>query len=212
VTPPARIACLVVVVAGIATAPLERASSRVLLGVWLAVVLLVTRPAPRWLLTRGGPALLGVAALLVPFALTAAPERVALLAARALGAASAALSIGSTVALHEVGPALGRLGFPRALAGTVRALLWQVGHVGMEGRRLLLARALRGERGFGPEVLAQLLVRTTARAERVDLAMRLRGADLSTSAERARFGAVGLAALLISAAASVALHAERLRP
>jgi energy-coupling factor transporter transmembrane protein EcfT len=68
---------------------------------------------------------------------------------------------------------------------------------------LILARQLRGARRFGPEVLAQLLVRTTERAERVDLAMRLRGAS---GTEQSGFDLGGVALLLGALFVAVALH------
>ena len=102
--------------------------------------------------------------------------------------------------------ALRSLGAPRLLAATIHTMLWQAEHVGDEGRRLLLARRLRGCRErFGPDLLAQLLVRTTARAERVDLAMRLRGAD-GAPPPRPRLGLVDLAVAALSLAAGAALH------
>lgn len=201
--PAARLACLVVLAAGIATAPLGSGQSRALLAALLLLVLLVTRPKPRWLFLRLGPALLGLAALLVPLLLSGSAAQAPEILGRALGAACVATCIGSTIPLADLGPALATLGVPRVVASTVHTLLWQVEHVGSEGRRLILARQLRGARRFGPEVLAQLLVRTTERAERVDLAMRLRGAS---RAERGRFGVDGAALLLGALLVAVALH------
>lgn len=201
--PAARLAGLIVLAAGIATATLASTTSRALLVAILAGVLLVTRPSPRWLALRLAPVLLGLGALLVPLLVGGGGARAPEILARALGAALVAISIASTIPLAELGSALATLGVPRSLASTVHTLLWQLEHVGGLGRRLILARQLRGARRFGPEVLAQLLVRTTGRAERVDLAMRLRGA---LGAERARFGLDGLVVTALALALALALH------
>jgi energy-coupling factor transporter transmembrane protein EcfT len=86
-------------------------------------------------------------------------------------------------------------------------MLWQVGHIGTEGRRLVLARRLRGARGaIGPEILAELLVRTTARAARVDLAMQLRGAHSEAAARQAPLAARDALATGIALALGIGLH------
>lgn len=196
-------ACLVVLAAGIATAPLGSLASRGLLAALVLAVLGLARPRPRWLARRLGPPLVGLAALLLPLVLVSSAERSAEIVARAVGAAVVAAAVASTLALAELGPALAALGVPRALSSAVHALLWQLEHVGAEGRRLILARQLRGARRFGPEVLAQLLFRTAARAERVDLAMRLRGASAPAAG---RISRRDLPALCAALAAAVALH------
>jgi hypothetical protein len=56
------------------------------------------------------------------------------------------------------------------------------------------------------EVLASLLAKTAERAERVELAMRLRGAGLGEASAQRRLGAGDLPALGASAAAAVAIH------
>ncbi|MCC6901140.1 MAG: hypothetical protein IT377_19360 [Polyangiaceae bacterium] len=203
VTPSARVACLLVLATGIATAPLASAPSRVALAVLLVALALSTRPRIGWLARRLGPALLALGALLVPLAI-ADPDRALLVALRAVGAAFAASCLASTLSLGELGPALRGLGVPRSLSGAVHALLWQLEHVASEGRRLVLARRLRGATRFGPEVLAQLLVRTSARAERVDLAMRLRGADGAPAGPR--LGASGVLSALAALTVVTALH------
>ncbi len=203
-SPVARITCLVVLAAGIATAPLGSSSSRWALALLLLALLLITRPRFSWLARRLGPALLALGALLVPLALSMDLARVVVIALRAVGAALASACLASTIPLRELGPALVAVGTPRSLASAVHTLLWQLDHVGAEGRRLMLARRLRGAERFGPEVLSQLLVRTAARAERVDLAMRLRSAD--GAPEASRFGAVDALVCLSALAVVVALH------
>jgi energy-coupling factor transporter transmembrane protein EcfT len=141
-----------------------------------ALVGLATRPRWAWLWRRSLVALPALGALTAALAL-ADPPRALAVGARAVAALVVALSVASRIELASLPGALRVLGAPRELAATVHAMLWQIEHVADEGRRLLLARQLRGAERVGPEVLAQLLIRTGARAERVDLAMRLRGAD-----------------------------------
>lgn len=202
-TPSARVACLLVIVAGIGTAPLDSGRSRAALAAVLLGIALVTRPRLGWLARRLGPALVALGALLVPLFIADA-ERGLSMALRAGSAAFAGSCIASTLSLTELGPGLAGVGVPRALASVVHTLLWQLEHVGSEGRRLILARRLRGARRFGPEVLSQLLLRTAARAERVDLAMRLRGADGAPVGPR--FGTAGVVSSLAALAAVAALH------
>lgn len=201
--PVARIGSAVVLALGVATAPLTTALSRVALGVLVLGVLALTRPPLRAALLRVGGAALGLGILLVPF-LVMSPARALEVGARALGVVCLVTALVSSVPLARLGPALAGLGVPKALSSTVRALLWQLEHVAGEGRRLLLARRLRGAERFGPEVIAQLVVRTAARAERVDLAMRLRGAELGAADDALAPGDV--AWMLGALALAVGLH------
>jgi energy-coupling factor transporter transmembrane protein EcfT len=151
----------------------------------LVVVLGLTRPDPRVLARRALFALGAIVALCIPFAIAGDWARAIELGARASAATLIALAFASTWKLDELPAALRALGLPLDFVSTVHAMLWQVGHIGSEGRRLVLARRLRGARGVvGPEILAELLVRTTARAERVDLAMQLRGTHSQLAAGR----------------------------
>lgn len=204
--PATRIACLILLAAGIATARMSSLESRLALGLLCLAVLLATRPRARFLLKRLVPALLGVGLLLLPLGLSVNSERAVEVILRAAGAVTITTLVASTVELPELGKALGMLGAPAELTSLVHTLLWQLGNVGAEGKRLLLARQLRGARGFGPEMLAQLLVRTAARAERVDLALRLRGPGGGADESGQRFGVRDAAALATVCASLVALH------
>lgn len=201
-TPAGRIATSLLLVAGVATAP-ERAWPAAL--ALAALCLVLTRPRPAWFLKR---ALLGLLPLLAMTAALALDDTARALAvgARALAALVIALSMAGTLDLASLPGALRALGAPRALSATIHAMLWQLEHIADEGRLLVLARRLRGDaRSAGPEVLAQLLIRTAARAERVDLAMRLRGAD-GLPPPRQRLRARDGAAIALGAGTVVALH------
>lgn len=120
-----------------------------------------------------------LAALLLPLAAGGAAERAGLTAGRALAALTCAMSMFSLVHERELSGALRGLGLPAALGAVLSAMLRQASQVRREGRRLVLARRLRGASGgwVSARVLAALLDRTRQRADRVDLALRLRGAD-----------------------------------
>jgi cobalt/nickel transport system permease protein len=115
-----------------------------------------------------------------------APERAALIGCRALLALIAAIAIAGTIPSGRFGPALAAIGVPSSLAAVIAGVLRQLDLLLAEGRRLALARRLRGARGTAAsvEMLAALLTRSAARAERVELAMRLRGyAGLAPAAD-----------------------------
>jgi energy-coupling factor transporter transmembrane protein EcfT len=139
--------------------------------------LLLSRPRMRTLTTRSGVAAGAIVAAVLPFVITGNVERAALLAARAAAAVTVAIAVGSTLKQNDLAPALAALGVPGALTRVVATMARQLGSVTDQGRRLVLARNLRGSHGsaVGVEVIATLLLRTAARAERVDLAERLRG-------------------------------------
>lgn len=205
-SPAGRIASALVLASAIATMPNARERHAALAVAALAALLFALgRPRVGWLLRRALPALLFTAALLVPFLLAGQRERAHEIALRATAAVSVVLLVASTLSLAELPTALFSLGVPRSLAGTVHALLWQLEHVGDQGRRLLLARRLRGARGaFGPEMLSALLWRTADRAERVELAMALRHAD--PLGRRRPLGASDFAAIVLCLAFGIALH------
>jgi energy-coupling factor transporter transmembrane protein EcfT len=157
-----------------------------------ACVLVATRPSGRWLVRALGLALLPLGAVVLPLWLTDA-ELGARITTRALCVAVATLAFASTQKPHELGAALRGLGVPRSLSAVVATLTRQAARLVPEGRRLLLARELRGARTWwvGPDVMAHLLVRTTRRAERVALAAELRGASAGVPRPAPMSGADG---------------------
>lgn len=206
-SPAGRILCSVFLVASVATLDVSTTRVRVALLFVLLAVLAVARPDPRALLRRSVLAVGAIVAMCVPWALAGDFARALELAGRASAASLIALAFASTVALDQLPSALRALGLPADFTSTVHGMLWQVGHIGTEGRRLVLARRLRGARGvIGPEVLAELLVRTTARAERVELAMQLRGAHSEAAARRVPLAARDLPAMIVALALGIGLH------
>jgi energy-coupling factor transporter transmembrane protein EcfT len=176
--------------------------------VLLGGVAVLARPRARWLARRAAAASMAVAAIVVPFVLAGQTERAAEFAFRAATAVALALTFAATISLADLPRALATLRVPRALSGAVHALLWQLEHVGDEGQRLLLARRLRGARGaFGPEVLSSLLARTAIRAERVDVALALRGVRAPESRDGLR--RTDWVATVAVLAFAVALHVGR---
>jgi len=204
-----RLLATLVLVAGIATAPVpERRTALLLASVVAAAALGWARPRLGWLWRRALAASLAVTALAIPFLLAGQPERAANVGVRAALALTVTLALASRLELRELPATLVSLRVPRELASTLHALLWQLEHVANEGRRLLLARRLRGATGvIGPEVLSSLFARTTLRAERVELAVALRGGD--PLGERRALSWVDVIAAAIALALGWALHVAR---
>jgi energy-coupling factor transporter transmembrane protein EcfT len=206
ISPPGRLLAAVVLVAGIATSPVAKSRAALAMALTtVALTLLWARPRPRWLLRRAAAALLAVATLVVPFLLADSAGRAREVALRASLALLLTLAVASTLRLAELPNALVSLRLPRELASTVHALLWQLEHVADEGRRLVLARRLRGARSaYGAEVLSEMLTRTAARAERVELAVALRGG--SSLGPRKKLGTLDLVAVAACLALAMAIH------
>lgn len=206
-SPAARVLCSILVVGGVALTP-AHASAAAAAGVLVALTLLVTRPTAKALLLRGLPALLAIAALVVPLLLAGRFHDASAIALRAGLSTLAALAFASTIAAGELGAALRALGVPLALSATIETMLRQLSTLESEGRRIAFALRLRGARGstLTTHVCAALLVRSAARAERVGLAMRLRGYDVRHAAQRARLRSRDLPALTAATLAITALQ------
>lgn len=164
----------------VATAPLQQTS---LLASWAVAggCFAFTGLQGRLLARRLLPAIPVLFALLLPLALAGDRGRAGLTAVRALAALACALSISTALPRGDLPGALRGLGLPQTLAALLTSLLRQVGAIQAEGKRMLLARELRGAGGLrlSADTLGRLLARTQARAERVDLAQRLRSGGLA---------------------------------
>ncbi len=194
-------------VVGVATVPFHHTPVRLAVGFVLIATFALTRPDFGLLWRRGLLAIGAVAALMVPWVVTGDIEHALEVGARASAATLIALAFASTLPLRELSPALRALGVPAVFASTISTMLWQLSNVAAEGRRLVLARKLRGVRGVvGPEILAELFLRSTARAERVELAMSLRGAHSASTNRRTGLGAEDVLGALACGAVSVGLH------
>lgn len=206
-SPAGRILCSVFLVASVATVDPSTARVRVAVLVLVIALLALTRPNPLVLGRRALVALGAVVALCLPWVIAGNWPRALELGGRAAASTLIALAFAGTLRRSELPGALRALGLPADFASTVHAMLWQVGNIGSEGRRLVLARRLRGARGaIGPEILAELLVRTTARAERVDLAMQLRGASSEAAARRVGLTTRDVLAAAIALGTGIGLH------
>ena len=161
-------------VAAVATAPPGPVALLAAAGVTGA---LLVRHGARRLGRLLFPATVMVAGTTLPIAVSFGASHGLLVGARALLAvASAAALLGGTPA-SRLAPALRGLGIPSAVTTTLAAALRLSGLLVDEGRRLVLARRLRGDRSIlaGGAVLGALFTRAVTRAERMDLAMALRG-------------------------------------
>ena len=207
-SPAARVLGCAVLVTAISTAPLRSRDALVACACATVAVLCVTRAAPLALLKRSVLAVPLLATLVLPMWLVGQAGHAFELGLRALLALITALSFAATLSIVELPAALSNLGLPRALVLVLGTMLRQAGAVQAQGQRILLARKLRGAKGgaVSAEVLASLLASTSERAERVELAMRLRGADLATPKAGRGLGPPDLPLLLASACAAVAIH------
>ncbi len=207
-SPAARVLGCTVLVTGISTAPLRSRDALVASACATLVVLLITRAAPLELLKRSLVAVPVLAALVLPVLLAGHARHAFELGFRAMLALITALSFAATLSIIDLPSALSSLGLPRPLARMLGTMLRQAGAVQAQGQRILLARKLRGAKGgaMSAEVLASLLTSTAERAERVELAMRLRGADLATPKAGQGLGPRDLPLLLASSCAAIAIH------
>lgn len=207
-SPAARLLAGALLVAAIATAPLGSPRALSISAAVLVAMLLAAQPRLGLLAKRALPAVLLIVALVLPLLIAGQTAQAIAMGARASLAVGVALAVAATLQLDELPGALLALGIPTALARVVETMLRQVSSVQAEGRRIVLARRLRGARGFGvgPEVLSALLVRTSARAERADLAMRLRGYNAEAARDQARLCLRDVPLLLLVLAAVVLLH------
>ena len=176
-TPAGRVLGAIILTTAIATLP--TVNQRVALALLACVIAatLAARPNLKRLSLRLSIALMVIGMLVLPFLLSGQLERAARLSLRALGAATVALAFTSDLLGAELARALGALRAPAALVEVLEGLTLQLDSLKTTCGRLLLARKLRGARGLrgSASVLPELLVRSAERAERVDLARRLRG-------------------------------------
>jgi cobalt/nickel transport system permease protein len=209
-SPAARLVCALVIVTALATLPLAVPAG--LLGALVVVIALLGSVRPHWgvLGKRLLPALLMIAALVTPLLLSGSGARAAAVFARATLAVLAALAFAETLRPEELGAALRALRFPPALAEVVTTLLRQLEALGGEARSIGLARRLRGAHGpaFSADAVATLLIRAHDRAERAQLAQRLRGFGAETASQKARLRRSDGALLALSGLAAAFLHAS----
>ncbi len=209
-SPAARLLSALVIVTALATLPLAAPAG--LLGAGIIVIALLSSVRPRWgvLGKRLLPALLMIAALVMPLLLSGNGTRAAAVSARAALAVLAALAFAETLRPEELGAALRALRVPPALAEVVGALLRQLEALGGEARSIALARRLRGAHGpaLSADALATLLIRAHDRAERTELAQRLRGFGAEAATQKARLRRGDGALLALSGLAATVLHAS----
>jgi energy-coupling factor transporter transmembrane protein EcfT len=201
-----RIATAIALVVGIATLPVDSLRRALLILSIVAISIAVARPRARWLVGRASATSVAIFAVTIPLLLAAEPARALAIGFRALAAALVALAIASTLSIAQVPRALRALGMPQILASTIYAMVWQLEHVSDEARRLLLARRLRGATGIGPGVMTSLLVRTRLRADRVSLAMELRGATAESATPTTRFTPRDAVVVVLALFAVFGLH------
>jgi energy-coupling factor transporter transmembrane protein EcfT len=174
----ARLLAGVILIVAVATMPARAiaVSASLLLA---ALLLVLVRPRRSLLAAAGWLGIVPLAALLTPWWLAGDSEVALLLGGRGLSAIGVATVLAASLERDELVGGLSALGVPEALVGVVSTMLRQARGVREQGHSLLLARRLRGARGpqVSVDVLAALLARTAERAERIELATRLRGAD-----------------------------------
>jgi energy-coupling factor transporter transmembrane protein EcfT len=206
-TPAARLLAGVVLLAACATAPLAAPALAFAAGIALLAVFWA-RPSVAMFAPAFGAGVLGLTTLLVPLLFAGQRATAAQLGARGCLTLTVALAFASTFSVGELAGALSALGVPRPLCAVTSSMLRQLGAVRAQGRSLLLARRLRGATGsaFGADVLAALFERTAERAERAELAARLRGHELVSARRRARIRISDAPLLICVAALALSLH------
>jgi len=170
---------------------------------------LLCRPNLRRLSVRLSLALAVILGLVAPFVVIGDWASAARLGLRALGAATIALLFTSDLSSSALAGALRTLRAPVALVEVIEGLALQLDSLRNVAARIVLARKLRGASGLRGSVtiLPELLVRSAERAERVDLARRLRGYDAK---RRSEMTAADLPCVVLAALAAVSLHLVQL--
>ncbi len=183
VTPGARLLGGVVLALGFATARPSVWALTAAAFFLLAVIQLAAPPPRRWQ-GRLAVALLGSSVVLLPFALGGDMERLGQMLLRTTTATLAAVAMSLSIRGTELSGALESLRAPRAIAQMVAHTTAQLGSIASEGKRLVLARKLRGARGTSAnlELMSSLLIRCAERAERRALASELRGSSATRTA------------------------------
>lgn len=214
-SPAARLLSCVVLVGATALLPLDAHASLAVAG-FLATALyaLASAPSSRGAGARGTTRrlLLAYAAVLasvVPMAFANPLDTTLLRVARAAVCVTFAVAFAALLPRSELGAALVALGAPRGMADTVATLLRQLGALVHVGERLVLARSLRRATGVAAMVgvLPSLLLCGVRRAERVELAMKLRGSASGVTNRQARLRPRDAWLLAVVATIAVSLHA-----
>lgn len=179
VAAPTRVALALALSGTMAILPSPRAPSlAAAIGCTVATVVIFRPPWRRFVpVVAGAAGLIGFT--LAPLAWYHGVGEIIPLAVRSGACTATAVALLSELDPLTLESALLSLRVPPVLAAVVGTLLRQAEALVVDGRRLVLARQLRGARGraIGPEILARLLLRAHAQAERVQLAATLRGYD-----------------------------------
>ncbi len=206
-SPAARLAACIVVVSAVGTAPAGSGRGTLVSLVVAMAVVVAASPSARWIFTRGALAMAPLAALIAPLALES-PESAAWLAVRSILATLVALGFAATLGGAELPRALRGLGVPASLSRIIETMTRQIATAGSDLRRLVLARRLRGARfAASVDAVAVAVGRGAVRAERIGLAMRLRGATRASCARPGRLRLGDARLLALAAAFAVAAHA-----
>jgi energy-coupling factor transporter transmembrane protein EcfT len=200
-----RLFSAIVLAAAMATAPLS--TSALAFSALVATLAAISLESRRTRLALV-PAAFVIAGSLVPVAVSSGLEHAGRVAIRALAAAMTAIAVAGTIPTHELAPALTALGIPSAVATVIGSALRQASVLVEEGRRLLLARQLRGSAGHreGATILGVLLSRAAARAERIELAARLRGCSPAHATRRARLAWADAPAVVLACTLGLSIH------
>lgn len=204
-SPAARVLSALILSVGLALLPHVGGAVGVAIAGLVIACTLLCRPNLKRLSVRLSLALGVIVGLVAPFLLSGDIDNATRLGLRALGAATIALLFTSDLSSSALAGALRTLWAPVAFVEVLEGLALQLDSLRNLAGRIVLARRLRGASGLRDSVtiLPELLVRSAERAERLDLARRLRGYDVK---RRARMTALDLLAPLLSASAALSLH------
>lgn len=172
-----RLVSALVLTTSLATLPRVGGWAGPFIAVSLLLAGLVLRPNLSRLARRFAIVVPMIAIFAAPFLLAAQFEAAARLAFRALSAALTVLIFTAGMSPAELTRTLASLRVPASLVDVVDGLLLELDGLLGVARRIVLAQRLRGAKGLRifTRLVPELLVQSAERAERVDLARRLRG-------------------------------------
>lgn len=207
IAPSGRLLCAVLLVAGFATAPPVWRSLEI--SGLISTILVVTSGRSRRALAVVFPVALMTSVAVLPLAVNDGASLAARIAVRAVISSAAAVAVLGGTRLGEFHGALIAMGAPRALAATVESSLRQLSELKEQGRRLVLARRLRGpvHARDGALLLGAWFARTADRAARVELSMALRGYSPERALHASRLGRADVIAAFSCVLAGLAAHA-----
>lgn len=207
ITPSGRLVCALILVAGFATA--KPVWSSLAVSGSIATILVVISGTSRRALAVVFPVALMASVAVLPLAVDGSASLAIRIAVRAVISSTVAVTVLGGMKLGELNGALVAMGAPRALSATVESSLRQLSELREQGKRLVLARKLRGpvHARDGALLMGAWLARTADRAARVELSMALRGYSPERALHASPLGRMDAVAIFGCLLGGLAAHA-----